>query len=314
MTIIKPLLAKDVDESRLQFPCIVMPKIDGSFAMNWEGQLLARSLKQHENKYTTQQYSIAEFHGLRGELIVGDDPTADGLCRNTSSAIRRIEGTPETSLWCFDYVTAETKGLPYAERLSKLNEKVSTLRNRGWMNIHYILAVTVNSLQEYKAVRDRFMQWGYEGVVVRNPSSKHKEGRSSSTKADLWRWKPYATAEILCTQLVEQQQNMNEATTNELGRTERSSHKENLVGKQTLGAIVGTLVNDLTDYSGNVVAVAGTEVTIATGSLTDKQCKELWDNPEEIVNQLVEFEYCNFGLKDKPRFAQFKRIRSERDM
>jgi len=48
--------------------------------------------------------------------------------------------------------------------------------------------------------------------------------------------------------------------------------------------------------------------------LTDKQCKELWDNPEEIVNQLVEFEYMNFGLKDKPRFAQFKRIRSERDM
>lgn len=314
MTIIKPLLAKDVDEDRLQFPCIVMPKIDGSFAMNWEGQLLARSLKQHENKYTTQQYSIPDFHGLRGELIIGDDPTAEGLCRNTSSAIRRIEGTPETSLWCFDYVTAETADLAYAERIKLLDAKVAELNNKGYDFITYIGSVTVNSLQEYVGVRNRFMNLGYEGIVVRNPSSKHKEGRSSSTKADLWRWKPYATAEIRCTALVEQMHNANEATTNELGRTERSSHKQNLVGKQTLGAIVGELVHDLTDFNGNVVAVAGTELTIATGSLTDKQCKHLWDNPSEIIKQLVEFEYCNFGLKDKPRFSQFKRIRSERDM
>lgn len=291
-----------------------MPKIDGSFAMVQEGKLMARSLKPHENKYVTGLYSKDVFEGLRGELIAGSNPVAEDLCRNSSSALRRVEGTPETSLWCFDYVTPKTVNLSYKERLTLLQVIVENLRANGYTWIHCISSTEVKSLAEYESIRNTFMLVGYEGIVVRNPSSKHKEGRSSSTTADLWRWKPWASAEILCSNLVEQMQNNNAAKTNELGRTERSTHKENLSAKGTLGAIEGTLVNDLTDFAGKVVALAGTCVTISTGSLTDKQKQELWDNPELIVGEYVEFEYCNFGLKDKPRFAQFKRIRSGVDM
>lgn len=316
-TLIKPLLAKDVNEAKLTFPCLVMPKIDGSFAMIQQGKLMARSLKAHENKYVTGLYSKELFEGLRGELIAGSDPTAEDLCRNSSSALRRVEGTPETSLWCFDYVTPKTVDMSYKERYTLLQVIVESLRRNGYTWIYCIGAIEVKSLAEYEGARDRFMNWGYEGIVVRNPASKHKEGRSSSTTADLWRWKPWASAEIVCTNLVEQMQNNNAAKTNELGRTERSTHKENLSAKGTLGAIEGTLVNDLTDFAGKVVAKAGTYVTIATGSLTDKQKQDIWDNQGEIIGQLVEFEYMNFGLKDKPRFAQFssfKRIRSKVDM
>jgi hypothetical protein len=144
--------------------------------------------------------------------------------------------------------------------------------------------------------------------------SKHKEGRSSAVKPDLWRYKSWASAEIKVTRLVEELKNNNQAVKNELGQTERSSHKENLEGKATLGAIVGTLETPLLDSNGVQVAHLGTELTIATGSLTEKECKQLWDNPETIVGKLVEFEYMSFGLKEKPRFAQFKRIRSELDL
>ena len=109
-------------------------------------------------------------------------------------------------------------------------------------------------------------------------------------------------------------QNNNQAKVNELGRTERSSHKENLVGKGTLGAIVGTLYNDLLDYKGKVVATKGTEITIATGSLTEKEKLDLWNNPDKIVGQLVTFSYMSYGLKDNARFAQFESIRSFVDM
>ena len=93
--IIKPLLARDVDESKLKGLLAGMPKIDGSWGGIQEGKLFARSLKPHENKFTTEQFSKPEFEGLRGELILGSDPTAENLCVNTSSALRRIEGTPD---------------------------------------------------------------------------------------------------------------------------------------------------------------------------------------------------------------------------
>lgn len=312
--LIKPLLAKDVNEQKLKFPLAVTFKVDGSFAFIQNNKLYARSLKAHENLHVTEQYSSHWFNGLRGELIVGDEPTAPDLCRNTSSALRTISGQPSTSLFCFDYVLPETKDLPYSERMKLLGMKVRELRANGFTNIFMIPVNYVNSMQEYHELRDKFLSLGYEGCVVRDPMSKHKEGRSSSTKPDLWRYKPWSSAEIRVDYLVEEQKNNNQAKTNELGHTERSTHQENLVGKQTMGAIVGTLVTPLLDYQGKVVANVGIQLTIATGSLKEKECKFYWENQQELVGKLVEFEYMSFGLKEKPRFAQFKRIRSENDM
>lgn len=308
------MLARDVNEDKLKFPCYITPKIDGSFAFVQNGLLYARSLKHHENKYVTQQYSNPLFEGLRGELILGNDPVAKDLCRNTSSALRRVEGTPETSLWCFDYVTPETVNLTWLDRQCQLLLKVHELREAGFKYIFLIEGSRLDNIDEYIKDRNNYMELGYEGIVIRNPDSRHKEGRSSEVKADLWRWKPWATAEIKVTKLGEELKNNNEAKKNELGNTERSTHKDNLEGKNTLGYIVGTLLADLKDFAGVVISEAGTEVTIATGSLTEKECKYYWDNPDEIMSMVVEFEYMSYGLKDKPRFAQFKRVRSEIDM
>lgn len=313
-SITKPMLAKDIDEAKLKFPLMISPKIDGVFAFVQNGQLYARSLKQHENLFTNSYYSDNIFNGLRGELIVGTNPTAADLCRNTGSAVRRIQGEPETSLWCFDYVLSSTEELSYASRIKLLISKVQELNLQGFTFIKMIPVSTVQTMQEYLSTRDEYLQMGYEGCIVRDPSLPHKEGRSSSTKAHLWRYKPYTTAEIRVTSFVEEMHNLNEAKTNELGRTERSTNQENLVGKGNLGAIVGTLITPLLDCYGKEVAEIGTELTIATGSLTDKERKYYWNNPAEMINHVVEFEYMSFGLKDKPRFAQFKSIRSEINM
>lgn len=312
--LIKVTLAKDVDESKLKFPLIIQPKIDGTRAIVQDGKLYARSLKQHENKFVTQQYSNPIFNGLDGEMIVGNNPAAPDLCRNTSSALRTIEGEPVTTFWCFDYITEETKNLPYFERYEMLADKIIELNSQGCRFIDFVPSYSADNLAEYQYLRDTFLEQGYEGCIIRDPKAKYKQGRSSSVKPDLWRYKPWASAEIIVTNLVEEMQNNNQAKVNELGRTERSSHKENLVGKGTLGAIVGTLYNDLLDYKGKVVATKGTEITIATGSLTEKEKLDFWKNPDKIVGQLVTFSYMSYGLKDNARFAQFESIRSFVDM
>lgn len=311
--LIKPMLARDVDESKLMFPLMLLPKIDGSFAFIQNSTLYARSLKLHENIFTTNLYSNPDFEGLRGELIVGYNPVAPDLCRNTSSALRTIQGQPSTTLWCFDYVTHDTKDLPYEKRYELLQGAVEKLQQK-YNYIKIIPAHYVNSLEQYHELRNKFLSEGYEGVVLRDPKAKHKEGRSSAVKPELFRYKPWSSAEIKVTNLVEEMQNTNEAKKNALGKTERSSHKDNKVPKGTLGAIQGTLVTPLRDYTGKVVADVGTFITVSTGCLTAKDCKYYWDNPSEMLDKIVEFSYMSFGLKDNGRFNQFKRIRSPNDM
>jgi DNA ligase-1 len=313
-TIVKPLLAKDVDESKLKFPCWVLPKIDGVCLLVHEGKAQGRSLKQFENKHVTQQYSNEMFNGLRGEIILGFDPTAEGLCRDTSSAIRRIEGEPETSLWVFDYVTEETKDLPFKGRYALLKAKVIELRELGCLNIKFIQAKEVKDLYEYKKYVQESLEHGLEGVVVRNPDLPHKEGRSSSTKAHLWRYKPYKDAEILVTGITEGETNLNEATINELGRTTRSTHQENKLPNAMVGSIQGTLLEDLTDVQGKVIKAKGAEVTVSPGEMTASERKYFFANQSEIVGQIAKFRYMAYGLKDTGRFMTYICLRSAVDM
>ena len=313
-TIIKPMLAKDVDENKLRFPCWVLPKIDGAFLLVHEGKAQGRSLKQFENKHVTQQYSNEMFNGLRGEIIVGDNPLAEGLCRDTSSGIRRIEGAPETSLWVFDYVTEETKDLPYSARYDAALSKVKALEHEGCTFIYLITARVCNSLQEYHQFAQEALSAGFEGVVVRNPSLPHKEGRSSSTKAHLWRYKPYKDAEILVTGITEGETNLNEATINELGRTTRSTHQENKLPNAMVGSIQGTLLEDLTDVQGKVIKAKGEEVTVSPGEMTASERKYFFANQPEIIGQIAKFRYMAYGLKDTGRFMTFICLRSAVDM
>lgn len=311
--IIKPMLAKDINFDKLKFPAtglMLLPKIDGSFAFVQNSKLYARSLKQHENEFTTAKYSKPEYEGLRGELIAGCDPTAEGLCRDTSSALRTIKGEPVTSFHCFDYVTEETKDLPYNERYNILYEETIFLDNC----IRCVKAYYVYNLKEFYYYRDKFIQEGYEGVILRDPMAKHKDGRSSAVNPDLWRWKPWLDAEIIVTGITEGTTNLNEATINELGKTKRSSHKENKVPNGMLGNITGYLLEDLIDVSGKVIQNKGEQVTISAGDMKHTERKFYFDNPNEIIGKIAKFSYFAYGMKDTVRMPQFKTIRSERDM
>ena len=312
--LIKPMLAKNINFDKLVFPSyglLALPKIDGSFAFNQNATLYARSLKQHENEYVTKQFSKDKYEGLRGEMILGDNPVAEGLCRATSSALRTVKGEPFTTLHCFDYVTPKTKEVAYEERYNMLKNTVSNL---GVISIRVIPAVRVFSLEEFYSLRDNFISQGYEGIILRDPLAKHKEGRSSSIKPELWRWKPWLSAEILVTSIEEGETNLNEARINELGYTDRSSHKENKAPNGMLGRIRGKLLADLLDISGKVIQNAGEEIVVSPGDMKHYERKFYLSNPKEIVGHIVEFDYFAYGMKQTVRMPQFKRIRSERDM
>ena len=312
--LIKPLLAKDVAEDKLKFPLWLFCKIDGVYLLVQNGKAYGRSLKQHENKFITKQYSNPDFEGLRGELIAGDDPTAEGLVRSTASACSTIEGEPSTTLWCFDYVTPETINLSYAERYNLLKLKVKELSAKGYSDIFCIAYKEVHCFDDYHNTIGKYMELGFEGAIIRDFSLKHKEGRSSSVKPHLWRWKPWLDAEILVTAIEEGSTNTNEAEVNELGRTKRSFKQEGLVPNWQVANIIGTLLDDLKDYSGKVIMKKGSTCTVSPGELPVKDRKYYFENQSEIIGKIAKFRYFAYDLKDKPRYPTFVTLRSEVDL
>ena len=110
---IKPMKARDWIPSKVIFPCYYQVKYDGVRALNLDGNLVARTLKPHNNRYITEKYSKPEYKGFDGEMILTDiGPRHPDVCRETSGAIRREHGEPGVTWYVFDYVTEETINLP----------------------------------------------------------------------------------------------------------------------------------------------------------------------------------------------------------
>ena len=313
----RPMLAEDFEESKLRFPLGAQPKIDGVRGLNMLGRLTGRSLKAHKNKYTTAFYSRSCLIGMDGELAANHECHAD-LCRLTSSAVGTIAGEPYTLWWLFDYVTVETKKLTYKDRYQALVERVRELYhidNEVWQHVRVVPMVVCNNLNELLTLETKWLEEGYEGVCIRRLDGMHKEGRSTVREGGLLRIKRFIEAEALITQVLEGEENCNEAQTNELGKTFRSSHKSNMLPNRQVGSLRGTLLADIYDPITKVKLLEkGQEITISPGNMSHDMRKNYWLHPEELLQHVVKFKFFPKGLKDKPRFPTFVCIRSKEDM
>lgn len=306
--LIKPMLAEDVEGRSIIFPCWIQPKIDGVRGGVQHSQLYARSLKPHENLHVTKMYSDASFNGFDGEFILGDNPTAPDLCRSTSGAMRRHDSVNDFTFYVFDDIYASGS---YENRYLHASERVANL-NRP--DIKIMPTFECKNMEEYLNYYQNFLSKGYEGCIVRNPKALYKEGRADK-HMQVWRTKPFVDFEILIDEIIEGNKNNNEATTNELGRTERSSKKENLVPNGMVGALMGTIIKDvISPVDGSALLKAGLRVKVSPGKMNHKERKYYFENQNEILGQIGKCSMFAIGIKDAPRFPQFESIRSARDM
>jgi len=317
----RPMLACDWKEAKLKFPCIIQPKIDGVHLLNRHGKVLGRSLKAIANKHVTKLFSRPEFHGFCGEVFVNENPCSDTLCRDTTSAVNRIEGEPVVTWALFDYITEDTKHLGYVARMKALEAYIDSFQKTEDMALYAALeAMTyVNStLVEDKATllqeESTILEEGYEGLIIRDPAGLYKYGRSDA-KMQVWRVKRFIEEEIFVTGISEGTKNNNEAKTNELGRTERSSHQENLEPNGEVGTIHGTLLKDIFDpVSAALLFKKGLAINVAPGQMTQEECKYYMLNQDKIVGHVVKFKTFPKGVKDMPRFATYVSHRFDADL
>ena len=116
-----PSLAVTMQLELLKFPLICTPKIDGVRGWAPYGSILCRSMEPPANLHTRKLFNNPLLIGCDGELCVGD-PWNDSACRNTTSALNSIGGTPNVIWHLFDYVTRETFFQTYANRLDRLQD------------------------------------------------------------------------------------------------------------------------------------------------------------------------------------------------
>ena len=299
----KPQLAKDAIEDKIQYPCIVQPKIDGVRGLNIGGELRARSLKHHGNHHVREMFSKMEYLGLDGELYAGPDPYAQNLCRSTTSATSSHSGAPDVRWMVFDLYNAETAGMPYKERFRRLGDAVykAPLSHRN--NIGIIPSRLIHNHDELLELENDWVGVGAEGIIVRNPNSLYKQGRSTK-EGQLWRIKRFVEALAEVVGIAEGNANGNEATENELGRTARSSHQENMTPNGLVGSFQCRMLEDV-DFQGKRILSIGQEITVSPGEMTHAEREHYFKNQHLIVHKAIKFKFFPHGMKDKPRFPTF---------
>lgn len=286
----RPMLAApSIDElTELTYPVMATPKLDGIRCLVMNGVAFSRKLKPIPNAYIQAMIGSILWEGADGELVI------PGKSFNEiQSDVMSEDGEPDFQFIVFD-VLPRYPTEPYVHRVVRSMPFQRLLRTR------VLVPEYASSVEALSEIVKRHLAEGYEGTMVRSPDGPYKQNRATHREGYLTKIKPFEDDEGVVVGFVEEMENLNEATTNELGLTKRSSHAENKVGKGILGALVVR-----TDKWG--------EFNIGTGF--DHATKtEIWANRVKYLGKHVKFKYQKYGTKDKPRIPVFCGFRDERDM
>jgi DNA ligase-1 len=311
----KPTLACDADLSKIRFPAIVMPKIDGVRGCNFREQLTGRSLKAHANLHVTKQFSKPNFLGFDGEFAAEKETHPD-LCRITTSALSTISGNPYVLWHIFDYITEETKNFSYIYRLDALTHLYNNMKStREFEHIRLVPYHICHTLEDVIWYDNWFLEQGYEGTIIRDPNGLAKQGRSTVREGIFLRIKRFIEEEAIVISITEGEENLNEATKNELGRSSRSSHQENKVPNGLVGSLQCKMLKDVYDVQDKTKLLLRKDdlITVSPGNLDHTARKYYFDFQDEIIGETIKFKFFPKGIKDKPRFPTFVCIRPASD-
>jgi DNA ligase-1 len=298
----KPNLAATLTKPELiKYPVYCSPKIDGIRCVVFDGVAYSRSLKPipNESVQAWAKANAAFLEALDGELIVGADTDPNAMQK--AMAVMKKTGEPDFTFYAFDIVKP---GIPYAVRLSFIDARFcrfSSEEEEARQRTVWVEQTFCYTAQQVDHWERRYLEYGYEGLMLRSPDALYKYGRSTEREGGLVKVKRFTDAEAEVVGYVEEMQNTNEAKKDALGNTERSTEKAGLVGKGTLGALVVQGIPHPHKFN------------IGTG-FTAIERAYIWAHREELLGSLVTFKYFDHGIKESPRHPVFVSFRHADDL
>jgi DNA ligase 1 len=285
------MLAKDADLTKLRFPLLVTDKYDGIRCLKKDGKALTRSFKPVPNDHIRKHIEDAIFDGADGEILV-----RGRTFNELSGDVRRVDGRPDFYYVMFDFVWAGDISEPYKKRI----ERMKKLAVPSFCEL--AIPTFVNNMEELRAYEAEAIARGAEGVMVRDPNGPYKCGRSSVNEGYLLKVKQFADEEATVIAAEEMMHNDNVAGKDAFGRTERSTHAENMRPAGCLGKLVCRRDD-------------GTEFEIGTG-FTQEERDRYWAKRGNLIGKRVKFKHQPSGAKvgGKPRFPVFLGWRDDWDL
>jgi DNA ligase 1 len=281
----KPMLACELeDPTKLKFPVLVSPKLDGIRCLMFAGVAYSRNMKPIRNRFI--QKELKGLDNLDGELIVGS-PKAPDCMNATQSGVMSSDGEPAFTYWTFDSPLAD---VPFSQRLRQADST-----NIRVFQVPHVLIYSVEELLEYEKV---MLEEGYEGIMVRDPNAPYKQGRSTPREGWLFKLKRFSDGEGVVVGLEPAKHNTNTLTRDELGRAKRSTHAAGMVEVD----MIGTILLETKDWG---------VLRLSPGIMTHAERANYWKYPSSLIGQVVHWRSFGYGVKDKPRFPRFYGIRGD---
>lgn len=290
----KPMLAATLESLEdVKFPVYVSSKLDGIRCLIVDGVAVSRNLKPIPNKHI-QKCLKGLPDGLDGELILVIEDHHDLADFNAvQSVVMSEEGEPNFEYVVFDIV----EDLAFEQRINTLETVFDNYPNKDKNYVFSILQHNlVISLKDLKKWEKQYVDWGYEGIMIRNPYGFYKHGRSTLKEFALVKFKRFKDAEAYIIGFEELQHNENEQTKDALGHSKRSSAKAGYIPAATLGSLC------MYDEEHDI------EFNIGTG-FTQEMRDEIWNNQKKYMGKDVTYTYQQMSKKGVPRFPVFKAFR-----
>lgn len=305
---------KTPDLTKLSYPMLGSPKLDGIRCLMRGGKAMSRKLKLIPNRYV-QECLNGLPDGPDGELIVGRDTEAR-VWNDTQSGVMSRDGEPNFTYQIFDHAADPTLG--FAQRFAKASAFVEDYAEAyPWLRVvpHHML----NSAAEVEALEEQYVSLGYEGLILRSLDGGYKYGRATMREGTLLKVKRFTDHEFICVDYVERFHNSNEQERDERGYAKRSHAKAGKVGTDTLGALIGRIGvradGSLIPAGESISENEFVDFEIGTG-YTDTERASLWARRDtDLIGSVHTFKFQGLTPDErKPRFPVWKGERHALDL
>ena len=195
---ISPMLAVDFKKRghSMQYPAIGQRKFDGVRCIAYlsNGEVILESRKGKEFPHLNHLRDVIKPYLKEGEILDGElySETLDfqrtvGLVRRESLSQEDIDVMPQIGYRIYDMFSTDSSitELPFTERYDMATKLVNDVRaNHSHSLRNPLLIMTKNYVideeDSIQGLHDQFVQEGYEGIMVRNPSMPYQMDKRSS--------------------------------------------------------------------------------------------------------------------------------------
>ena len=194
---------------------------------------------------------------------------------------------------CFEYVYKPEQ--PFLEKLDVFD----SLTEENLL-VAAVPQIMVHCAKDVEELFEIALKDGYEGLILRDPYSPYKFGRSTLKEEAMLKVKPYKTFDGKIIGVVQSTEVNPEAEKkiNELGRSVTSKKKDDRVLIEQASAF-------WVNYEDHAL-----KVSLA---MTDTEKKAIWHNKDFYIGKMIEYKGMLVGAKDVPRHAIMLRFREDRE-